>query len=232
MALSMTIYCKFTVESAYERILKSVNLWRSNSQAARVIVSRALCAWALSCWGMKISQDTGILNMARNSWVYGRPGTWSSIGRPPSCFFKSNFCPSLKLRGSTCVGIPTFMVIRWTAAELWWFNDIMAVRHLGFLEFDFYTISTVQRVNMRHNAKVRGDRSNRCWDMAILRFFKTVALRHLGFWKIEILIVCRLKRVKMRHYTKFNSCPLTVAELWRFNCFSRWRPSAILNLKK
>jgi len=28
----MTIYCKFTVESAYERILKPVNFWRSCRQ--------------------------------------------------------------------------------------------------------------------------------------------------------------------------------------------------------
>jgi len=28
----MTIYCKFTVESAYGRILKSVNIWQSYRQ--------------------------------------------------------------------------------------------------------------------------------------------------------------------------------------------------------
>jgi len=32
VAFSMTIYCKFTVESAYERILRSFNIWRSYRQ--------------------------------------------------------------------------------------------------------------------------------------------------------------------------------------------------------
>jgi len=32
----MKIYCKFTVESAYERILRSVNIWRSYRQESRL----------------------------------------------------------------------------------------------------------------------------------------------------------------------------------------------------
>ena len=43
------------------------------------------------------------------------------------------------------------------------------------------TVGTVKMVNMRHRAKFRDDRSNRCGDMAIFRFFKMAAVRHLGF---------------------------------------------------
>jgi len=37
------------------------------------------------------------------------------------------------------------------------------------------------RVNKRQHAKLRGDRSNRCRDMAVFRFLKITAVRHLGF---------------------------------------------------
>jgi len=42
MAFSRIIYCKFTVESAYEKILKSINIWRSYRQESWS--SQALCA--------------------------------------------------------------------------------------------------------------------------------------------------------------------------------------------
>jgi len=37
VAFTMTIYCKFTVESAYERILKSVNIWRVTDKTANCL---------------------------------------------------------------------------------------------------------------------------------------------------------------------------------------------------
>ena len=33
------------------------------------------------------------------------------------------------------------------------------------------TVGAVKMVNLRHRAKFRGDRSNRCGDMVIFRFF-------------------------------------------------------------
>ena len=41
-------------------------------------------------------------------------------------------------------------------------------------------------VELRHHAKFRGDRSNRCRDIAIFGFFKDVGGRHLGFLKFQI----------------------------------------------
>jgi len=35
VAFSMTIYCKLTVESVYERILRSVNIWRCKKALMR-----------------------------------------------------------------------------------------------------------------------------------------------------------------------------------------------------
>ena len=34
---------------------------------------------------------------------------------------------------------------------------------------------------MRHRAKFCADRSRRCGDMAVFRFFEMAAVRHLGF---------------------------------------------------
>jgi len=59
-----------------------------------------------------------------------------------------------------------------TIAELCTFIKIMTVRHLGFLKMRSFKLSTFQRFNVRHRAKARRDRSNRCWDMAIFWFSK------------------------------------------------------------
>jgi len=45
---------------------------------------------------------------------------------------------------------------------------------------EILTSGPVRRPNLRHRTKFRGDRSNRCGDMADFRFFKMVAVRHLG----------------------------------------------------
>jgi len=47
-----------------------------------------------------------------------------------------------------------------------------------------------QRANVRHRAKFRGDRSNRCWDMA-------AAI--LDFQNMEILGVGTVKTAKVHH---------------------------------
>ena len=42
--------------------------------------------------------------------------------------------------------------------------------HLRFLNFEILMIGMLKRVELRHPSKFRGDRSNRCRDMAIFRF--------------------------------------------------------------
>jgi len=50
----------------------------------------------------------------------------------------------------------------------------------------------------------RGDRSNRCWDSAIFRFFKMAAAAILYFQNVGRLGVGRVKMVKVRHRAKFR----------------------------
>jgi len=60
--------------------------------------------------------------------------------------------------------------------------------------------------NVRHHAKFRGDRSNRCTDrpMAIFRFLVTAAAAILDFKNLRILGAGRLKRIKVRYRAKFR----------------------------
>ena len=56
---------------------------------------------------------------------------------------------------------------------------------------------------MRHRAKFREDRSNRCRDMAYFRFLKMAAAAILDFENFKFLTVGTLKRVELRLRTKF-----------------------------
>jgi len=52
---------------------------------------------------------------------------------------------------------------------------------LDFRNFKFLTIERVMSVELRHDAIFRGDRSNRCRDIAIFGFFKTAAAAIMDF---------------------------------------------------
>jgi len=57
---------------------------------------------------------------------------------------------------------------------------------------DVVATGMVNRVKLRQLTKFRGDRSNRCRDMATFRFFAIFqdgGRRHLGFLNFEILTV-------------------------------------------
>ena len=56
MGFSTKIYCKFTVEYAV-KIMTSQHLAKLGLHARKLVVSRTLCAWALSCSKMKKSPD-------------------------------------------------------------------------------------------------------------------------------------------------------------------------------
>jgi len=85
-------------------------------------------------------------------------------------------------RGLKCVTVPNFMAISQVVAELWRFFDFKdaAVRHLGFLKVRILTAGRVEKINVRHHAKFRADRSNRCF-MAIHLFVDMAAVRNLAF---------------------------------------------------
>jgi len=106
-----------------------------------------------------------------------------------------------------------------------------AVRHLGFVKFEFLMVGAVKGHILHQRTKFYKDRSNRYRDTAIFVIFQDGGRRHFGFSKIRnfngrsavrgqcaSLYQILSKSVKrlQRH------CDLTV--------FSKWRPSAILDL--
>ena len=56
-----------------------------------------------------------------------------------------------------------------------------AVRHLGFVKFDFLTVKAVKRRILHQRTKFRKDRSNRCGYIAIFVIFKMAAAAILNF---------------------------------------------------
>jgi len=68
--------------------------------------------------------------------------------------------------------------------EIWPLIDFSRWRPsviFDFYKFKILTAYTRRRPNMRHHSKFCADRSNRCGDMAVFRFFKMAAVRHLVF---------------------------------------------------
>jgi len=64
-----------------------------------------------------------------------------------------------------------------------------AVRHLGFVKFEFFTARAVKRPNLHQHTKLHTDRSNCCGDIAIFVIFKLTSAAILDFQKFEILTV-------------------------------------------
>ena len=64
-----------------------------------------------------------------------------------------------------------------------------AVRHLGFVKFEFLTVGVVKTPILHQRTKFRNDRSNRCGDIAIFVIFQMAAAGILNFKKFEILMV-------------------------------------------
>ena len=64
-----------------------------------------------------------------------------------------------------------------------------AVRHLGFVKFNFLKVREVKNPILHQRTKFRKDRSNRCGYIAISVIFKMAAAAILNFQKFEILTV-------------------------------------------
>ena len=62
------------------------------------------------------------------------------------------------------------------------------------------------------------------FNYSTFRFFKVAEAAILDFKKMEILRVRKLKTATVRHRAKFRGIGQTVAEIWPFFDFSRWRP--------
>ena len=61
-----------------------------------------------------------------------------------------------------------------------------AVRHLGFVKFEFFNSRAVKRPILHQRTKFRKDRSNRCGDIASFVIFQMAAAAILNFQKFEI----------------------------------------------
>ena len=81
--------------------------------------------------------------------------------------------------------------------------------------FEFLTVGTVTRAAVRHHTKFRGDRSNRCGDMAIFPFFKMAVAAILYFQIFEFLTVERSRGLNCIATPNFVAIGQTVAEIWR-----------------
>jgi len=62
-----------------------------------------------------------------------------------------------------------------------------AVRHLGFVKFDFLTVTAVKRPILHQRTKFRKGRSNRCGYIAIFVIFNMATAAILNFQKFKIL---------------------------------------------
>jgi len=60
-----------------------------------------------------------------------------------------------------------------------------AVRHLGFVKFDFFMLRAVKEHILHQRTKIYKDRSNRYGDIAIFAIFQDGGRRHFGFSKIR-----------------------------------------------
>jgi len=82
-------------------------------------------------------------------------------------FSKLDFLPSTGYKRPKCVIPPNFVKIDGTTTELWQFNDFSKKMAGGqppysiFIDWNYITGITVQKVNVCHCAKFRVDRSNR-----------------------------------------------------------------------
>jgi len=64
-----------------------------------------------------------------------------------------------------------------------------AVRHLGFVKFQFFNGRAIKKPILHQRIKFRKGRSNRCGDIAIFVIFQMAAAAMLNFQKFENLTV-------------------------------------------
>jgi len=106
---------------------------------------------------------------------------------------------------SKCVIGPNFATIGHSMTEISRFSNfnIAAVRHLGFLNSqNFNGRQTYEGQHVSSYAKFRGNRRNRCRDMAIFRFFKMAAAAILDFSNFKYLTVARLRNAELCRHAK------------------------------
>jgi len=128
-----------------------------------------------------------------------------------------------KFRGdwsSRCRDISILLFLGWWQPQSWIF----------FLQFYILTIQTVKKYEQRHCAKISRNHSNRGWDMAIFRFFKTAAAAILDLGNFKILTVVTVQRVELHQHAKFRQNRLNCGGVMAFIPFFKMAAAAVLDL--
>ena len=105
-----------------------------------------------------------------------------------------------------------------------------AVRHLGFVKFNFLTVAAVKGPILHQWTKLRKDLSNRFGDIAIFVTFQDGGRRNLKFSKILNFKRWSAVRSNMRHLAKFHQNRSNGCIDMAIFRFSKWRLSAIFDL--
>ena len=93
------------------------------------------------------------------------------------------------------------------------------------LDLKFVTDQTATRAELRHRAKFRSDRSNRCWDISILVLFI------LDFWNFKFLTVGTVKKIELHHRAKFRQDQSKCGPDMAIFRFSKMAAAAILDFR-
>jgi len=99
---------------------------------------------------------------------------------------------------------------------------------LDFRNFKIVMVENFKRAKLRHCAKFRADRSNRCGSMTIF-YFQDGGRRVLHFQILEILTVGTLKRSKRHYLAKFRRSRSNRARDMTIFRFSKMAAAAILD---
>jgi len=101
---------------------------------------------------------------------------------------------------------------------------------LDFRNHELLFAVGIWRAQPHHSIKFCQNRSFRCGDIAIFRIIKMAAAAILDFWNHEILLAIGVQGARRISVPNFVKIGQLVVKILRFFDFSRWRPSAILNL--
>ena len=150
----------------------------------------------------------------------------------------ANFNCFIPLRGLKCVILPNFMQNGQTVAEIWPFFDFQdgghpprSIRHLGFFKFQNFNHPFPSEVQNASFCLILCKSVKALRRYGRFRFFKMAAVRHLRLSKLaNCNCLTPLGGPKCVIFAKFcadrsNRC----RDMAVFD-FSRWRPSAILDL--
>ena len=89
----------------------------------------------------------------------------------------------------------------------------------------FLTVPASERPNLHHAVIFHKDRSIRCWDVVMFRFFEMAAVRHKKYFKKYYFLLCKISLETMRQFRKYEGSKIFVhraskylftPQKWRF----------------